>query len=497
MIIHFVTFKVSRLLLFILVLSQFLLLPVAAKAEELGSETAVKVDDNLYLAATQIEAGDEAAFAIGTDGKVWGWGGGYGSLGHGATTPAFLPVRQHIENVRQISSGYRHTLFLKEDGTVWAVGGNEHGQLGNGKESDGEVLFIEPVQVLGLTDVIQVSAGNNHSLAVKRDGTVWAWGGNEHGQLGDETRKNGLQPREVEGLPTVNSIAAGQYTSLALGNGGEVWVWGLQALNYDDLQHGFIRKPIQLPGDREYRAITADSTLGAALDSNGVVWVWENYNHFNEAKELQPLRVPDISNVVSFTVGSAVDATGAAWRWVFEDRKFRQVNALPVPSNLAKAISQGSRNIYVLMLDGSIYSSGFNLFGQTGHGILDLEITDFRPVRKAVVIVLNGKEIEPTVPPLILNGATYVPLRGVLEAMGVNVRWDIPSRSVIAVRGKTRIVFSTVNEQTTVDGKVVPLEHRPVYAHNSLLVPLRFVSETLGAKVVWNAADYLVEIKTE
>jgi hypothetical protein len=110
---------------------------------------------------------------------------------------------------------------------------------------------------------------------------------------------------------------------------------------------------------------------------------------------------------------------------------------------------------------------------------------------------LNGERIEPTVPPLILNGVTYVPLRGVLEAMGVKISWDISSRSVIADKSNKRIVFSTISGQTTVDGKVVQLEDRPVYAHDSLLVPLRFVSETLGAKVVWNAADYLVEIKTE
>ncbi|MBJ8193486.1 hypothetical protein JDS79_42970, partial [Bacillus cereus] len=85
---------------------------------------------------------------------------------------------------------------------------------------------------------------------------------------------------------------------------------------------------------------------------------------------------------------------------------------------------------YVLMRDGSIYSTGVNQFGQTGQGTLDIEIKDFRPVRKAAAIILNGEKMEPAVPPLILNEVTYVPLRGVLEAMGVNIRWDIPSRSV-------------------------------------------------------------------
>ncbi|MFC4306730.1 stalk domain-containing protein [Cohnella boryungensis] len=486
----FFTYKVSRVYVLILVIC-CLLLPNVVGAEEAGSNAPAKTDDLRFLMATQIEAGDEAAYAIGTDGTIWGWGGGYGSLGHGATTTAFLPARIHIENVRQISSGYRHTLFLKEDGTVWAVGGNEHGQLGIGKKSDSEELFTEPVQVLGLTDILQVAAGDNHSLAVKRDGTVWAWGGNEHGQLGDDSKENGLQPRAVEGLPKVNSVAAGQYTSLALGNGGEIWVWGMQAYNPNKFH---IRKPTQLPSDREFIAVAADSFLGAALDSTGSVWVWDNINSNGKKAALLPVRVPSLNNVVSFTTRSAVDAKGSAWSWQYDNGVIRQFKALKLPTNQAKVISEGSRNIYVLMRDGSIYSTGFNQFGQTGQGTLDIEIKDFRPVRKAAAIILNGKKMEPAVPPLNLNEVTYVPLRGVLEAMGVNIRWDIPSRSVIADKDNKRIVFNTVSGQTTVDGNVVQLDAKPVSTHGSLLVPLRFVSETLGAKVVWNAADYSVEI---
>ncbi|WP_308638950.1 RCC1 domain-containing protein [Paenibacillus silvisoli] len=475
-----------------------LLSSVAVEANASEPDIQAKPDELRYLAATQIEAGAESAFAIDKDGAVWGWGGGYGALGHGATTPAFSPVRIHIDHVKQISSGYRHTLFLKEDGTVWAVGGNEHGQLGNGQTSKGDKLFTEPMQVLGLKDVIQVAAGDNHSVAVTSDGTVWAWGGNEHGQLGDETRENGREPRVVAGLPKVKSIAAGQYTSIALGEAGDVWVWGLQAYDRKDIQHGVIRKPTPISGDGTYEAITADSTLGAALDSYGVVWVWENYSSssLNTDTKLQPQRIFNISKVVSFTVDSAVDSSGAAWKWKNVAGKVQEVSALPLPVNQAKTIAEGSRNLYVLMNDGRIYSEGFNQFGQLGQGTLDVEVGNFKPVRKAPSILLNGSRMEPTVPPLILNGATFIPLRGVLEAMGVSIRWDIPSRSVIAQKGNKRIVFNTVSGQTTVDGKIVELGQKPVYAHDSLLVPLRFVSESVGAKVDWRAADYAVEINS-
>lgn len=67
--------------------------------------------------------------------------------------------------------------------------GNEHGQLGTGAQSS--TVLVEPVQVKGLTDVISVSAGDTHSLALRKDGTVWAWGGNEQGELGDNSGKTG------------------------------------------------------------------------------------------------------------------------------------------------------------------------------------------------------------------------------------------------------------------------------------------------------------------
>ncbi len=477
--------------------SLLLVLPdIGAAAEGAGASTETGVDEVRYLAAAQIEAGDTSAYAIGTDGTVWAWGGGYSSLGHGATTPAFLPVRIAIDHVRQISAGYRHTLFLKEDGTVWSAGGNEHGQLGIGKQSGGEEIWTAPEQVPGLTDVIQVSAGDDHSLAVKRDGTVWAWGGNEHGQLGDESRKNGLLPKQVAGLPSVNKVAAGKHASVALGNGGEVWVWGYRALNKDDVFHGYIRKPTLLPGGRECHDIAADSYLGAALDFNGKVWVWENYSYFHTEGVLVPHQMPNISKAVSFTTHSAVDADGSAWQWIFDDGKFSQIKALGLPVKV-KAISEGSRNLYVLTANGGVYSAGYNQFGQTGQGTTAIELQEFSPVRKAATIRLNGVKLEPTVPPLIVNGATYVPLRGVLEAMGADIRWDIPSRSVIAVKDGKRIVFNTVSGQTTVDAKAVTLAEKPFYAHNSLLVPLRFISETLGAKVEWNGTDYAVDIRTQ
>jgi alpha-tubulin suppressor-like RCC1 family protein len=104
-----------------------------------------------------------------------------------------------------ISSNVGHTLVAKPDGTVWAWGTNSSGQLGDGTTTRRDL----PKQVPGLTDVTSVAAGGDHSLALKSDGTVWAWGSNGSGRLGNGNTTQQLSPVQVSGLTGVVAIAAG------------------------------------------------------------------------------------------------------------------------------------------------------------------------------------------------------------------------------------------------------------------------------------------------
>ncbi|ETR72349.1 MAG: Regulator of chromosome condensation, RCC1 [Candidatus Magnetoglobus multicellularis str. Araruama] len=127
-----------------------------------------------------------------------------------------------IQNqVVQIAAGPYHSLVLKEDGTVWAWGLNNNGQLGDGTTAN----ISKPVQVSGLSHVTMLTAGY-HSLSLKEDGTVWAWGYNNWGQLGDGTTINRYRPVQVSDLSNVIMISAGEYHSLALKGDGSVWAWG-------------------------------------------------------------------------------------------------------------------------------------------------------------------------------------------------------------------------------------------------------------------------------
>jgi alpha-tubulin suppressor-like RCC1 family protein len=120
----------------------------------------------------------------------------------------------------RIAAGAYHSLAVRSDGTVWAWGYNRFGQLG-----DGTILNrTAPVQVPGLSEVVAVAAGGLHSLAVRSDGTVWAWGNNSaYGQLGDGTTTDRTAPVQVQGLSEVVTVAAGYHHSLAVRSDGTGW----------------------------------------------------------------------------------------------------------------------------------------------------------------------------------------------------------------------------------------------------------------------------------
>src|SRR5229473_2963970 len=123
----------------------------------------------------------------GTDSFAWAWGGNdNGQLGDGGTTiPWGRPTPIWVQNLRgaiAVAGGDHHSLAVKNDGTVWAWGSNHYGELGNGSI---QLVSAVPVQVQNLSGVTAVAAGDAYGLALKNDGTVWAWGLNEWGELGD------------------------------------------------------------------------------------------------------------------------------------------------------------------------------------------------------------------------------------------------------------------------------------------------------------------------
>jgi alpha-tubulin suppressor-like RCC1 family protein len=250
-----------------------------------------------------------------------------------------------------ISAKASHSLALCSDGTVWAWGNNSDGQLGDGTTVDRTV----PVQVEDLRDVVAISAGWGHSLALRSDGTVWAWGDNGYGQLGDGTTINHTVPVQVKGLRDVFAISGGAWHSLALRSDGTVWAWGYNG--YGQLGDGTTvdrTVPVQVKGLRDVVAISAGWRHSLALRSDGTVWAWGD----NKCGMLRPDGTP-WGPWVDHGCGELGIGTAIA------------NSAIPVQVqwlNDVIAISAGDWYSLALRSDGTVWGWGWNGNRQLGDG---------------------------------------------------------------------------------------------------------------------------------
>jgi alpha-tubulin suppressor-like RCC1 family protein len=258
---------------------------------------------------TAVAAGIYHSLALKSDGSVWSWGWNlYGQLGDGTTTNSNVPVAvSGLTGVVAVAAGEDHSLALKSDGTVRAWGANDVGQLGDGTYTNSTT----PVAVYGLTGVVAIAAGRFHNLALKSDGTVWAWGYNGYGQLGDGTsewRRN--VPVAVSGLSGVVAVAAGDYHSLALKSDGTVWAWG--GNGWGQLGDGTNTNrnvPVAVSGLSDVVAIAAGYYHSLAIKSDGTVraWGWNVHGQLGDGTNTDsnvPVAVSSLSNVVAVAGGS-------------------------------------------------------------------------------------------------------------------------------------------------------------------------------------------------
>jgi alpha-tubulin suppressor-like RCC1 family protein len=254
------------------------------------------------------------SLALKNDGTLWAWGyNGSGQLGDGTTTwePRNTPVQvSGLSDVKAVAAGWDHNLALKNDGTLWAWGFNYYGQLGDGSNPDIYPPHSStPVRVSGLADVKAIAGGAEHSLALKNDGTVWAWGHNNLGQLGNGTNTDSRTPVQVSGLSDVKTIAAGSGHSLALKNDGTLWAWGDNYLGQlGDGTNTQSNTPVQVSGLTDVKVIAGGHAHSLALKSDGTVWAWG----INQSGELgdgtntqsnTPVQVSGLSGVKAIAAG--------------------------------------------------------------------------------------------------------------------------------------------------------------------------------------------------
>jgi alpha-tubulin suppressor-like RCC1 family protein len=238
----------------------------------------------LPASVRQLVAYGQDGMALLSNGTVANWGdNGAGQLGDGTQNIRTTPfVISGLAGITQIAGGGPaiffasdgHEMALDSAGTVWVWGDNSSGEAGNGT-TGGDVLTSQ--RVPGLSGVVQIAAGSESDYALKSDGTVWAWGYNGSGQLGDDTTLNRLYPSQVGTLSGITKIAAGDLVAYAIRADGSVMAWGdnSDGLLGNGTDTGFASVPVQVPGLTGATQISASGYATLVLaGSSGTVWAW-------------------------------------------------------------------------------------------------------------------------------------------------------------------------------------------------------------------------------
>jgi alpha-tubulin suppressor-like RCC1 family protein len=283
---------------------------------------------------TAVAAGFFHSAALKSDGTVWVWGdNGYDQLGVGGGNVAISAAPLQVaglRDVKAIAASGGHTLALKNDGSVWAWGWNAYGQLGIGSVANATA----PVQLPGLHGVGAIAAGFFHSLALNFDGSAWSWGYNGHGQLGNGATADSILPSQVAGahaagLGTIKSLAAGGGHSLALKSDGTVWAWGWNG--FGQLGNGSLADsslPLQVSGVNAGSAIAAGFFHSVALNRDGKLQAW-GYNAYGQLGDGSttdasiPTPVIQVASVASIAASNhhslALKHDGTLWAWGWND----------------------------------------------------------------------------------------------------------------------------------------------------------------------------------
>lgn len=407
-----------------------------------------------------VAAGEYHSLILKSDGTVWAFGDNtYGQLGDGTTTNHTAPAQvSGLINIKSIAAGENYGLAVADNGTVWAWGNNTYGQLGNNESGNN---LTTPVQVSGLTDIIAVAAGDDHSLALRDDGRVWAWGRNDYGRLGDGTTTQRTTPVQTvdqndDVLTGVTAIAAGTDHSLAVKSDGTVWGWGYP---YDYQIGAYARntgtvyqRASQLAGLENITSASGGPTFSVFVQDNGTAW------------------------------GIGANGYGVLGDGTLTSPRTTPVQAV-APENVT-AIAAGDHHTLTLKNDSTVWAYGFNDAGQLGMGVTDsqkystaVQAIDSDGANLTSVIGVAGGDRHSLA--IKSDGTVWVTgdnSRGQLGISGGNVNkfykigglfaYDVP---ILNWTGEANYVSDGVNPNSAVNGS--SFEFRVNYSHVDNVAP--------------------------
>lgn len=325
-------------------------------------------------------------------GQLWLWGGNsYGALGDNTTIPKSSPVQVIGDGTNwiSVSAGYGnvgHKAGIKTDGTLWVWGFNGNGQLGDNTIAHKS----SPIQTVGFaTNWSQVSCGYRRTSAVKTDGTLWSWGNNPNGELGDNTVTSRSSPVQTVAFGNNwSSVSCGQRHTAGIKTDGSLWIWGINSNGQlGDNTVTSKSSPVQtiaLGNDWASVACGYNNTIG--IKKNGTLWAW-GANNYGQLGDNTTIRKSSPVQTVAFgtnwikascqgySVAIALKQDGTLWSWGYNGVGELGINATTARSSpiqvvgastLWTDVSTNNETTLATKKDGSLWAWGYNAAGAIG-----------------------------------------------------------------------------------------------------------------------------------
>lgn len=325
--------------------------------------------------------GSDHSLGLKTDGTIWAWGSlNFSEYGDNATQATPLQIGDE-EDWSAISAGRRHNLALKTDGSLWAWGSNENGQLGIGEGDD-----VEMPTKIGHEKWIKVVAGEDFSLAINSDGTLWTWGVNVFGQLGTGDTLGRKVPTQIGKDKNWQNISISNYTSFGffgfegssygLKNDGSLWAWGSNDRGQLGVDVRKQKEPVKIECKLSWKMFDG----GFGIKSDGSLWTWGPDLHSQDKTHYVPIKIGGDKNWKSISIGYnhyfATKTDGSLWVWGANSE-----GQLGLGGGLDKEyptlINRDAEWLHIsgyydhclgIKSDGSLWAWGLNVSGELGIG---------------------------------------------------------------------------------------------------------------------------------